>query len=1551
MPEPQQGPNKWLMIGILVTLLVAAVTGFLMRLPRPKLPATFVASLHVSDYDDAEGLPDLACPSLDVGTLNEDLERLGLTTWRELDLGITGSNDSNSKQGILNACDQLAKQTVDKLDTVIIHLRGHCIVSGEKTWFLAGEFSGSTFARRSHSDEIPGGALELDDLLRRLARIDAANVIVLADICDLVSAPRLGLVTNPVPAAIEKICGELEASEKGFWIITAAASLQPAHVSDLRNQTLLQAATLFALNRKNHFSSADKDDATTISLATFYEALLRYADAATRQSAPDREASANGPPQQTPLLFHAGTGGFVRGSESPLWKLAENVVVATSIPGRRPGAESTTADPDSGSKPDSKPAGESTAQRRNPLLTPTARNRYTGFSRNLASSVFMSAPVPFRKNRETAAPTPVPKTGNSGLPKQGTQEPAGEQKTDEAGQQPTAPVTPEIPDDCWMSFWKVVELLNSREVSGKATGFAPIDFAPRRWLEIQAEAIRYWRVAKINTGPARIKAEEDVKKLTETLEKLLAGILANQSVNSPSNEEILLAWNKFLAEDLAPSTGRSPWRDSRRLPKNSWKSWETQTSQWRNYVDTVSQLPGWLEWERKHPGNSLKITELITALKAWNPSQESGLLEQNLPDSEPILAIRRALRLEFDSVADEAIQKILAEQTPRLTWQDERIIADLLESPLLDYKRRKDMDLGLKALAGKPEMAIQPGTQSLVVTRQPVHEILVNISNDPTRSEGWTNSQNWIRQMNAALNWVGRDAGSSADNSSGEGNTHPDASSLAILKRMQALTAEFADRTSLNRWRTECLVANVLQPGSIADEPHCGAIPASSNDRTLYAEFERDVWQMTCNVAGSTNNSEKRQLQIRRGDGGDPQQKYSLAWRIENIPPNSRFTANDIIDLSLDDQTAIPDAPVVRSSVSVPVVIAPKIDSTPLPNGVRLLVTLSGNEAGTPFEHTTPIQVYLPNPNQVDLIVRQLWPAGPPREFRTGGIEGKDTVGPLSVPAVGELTAGEFEFLLANRSSTGKFVRLKIYAANDPPDTNTAEAGKLAIEALPPETRLMFHSGDLPVELPSGESRPVVLKTFGVEDPSKPAPITGKGKFGLVCLIEEMIPVPTDSSAGAAEVKTFRESGDTFVKYVEWQGENPYPQLVDVTDKSYSNNQVKMTVAVSSDNWDRFGLKSLPGQISLTDAAGKSLGVTVPFELKAGKLSWPVSLELPSSFRDREVYAHVTLGGYPRAINFRCDLGNALVAESTRPFVWLDLDRVTIIPELPENSKLIATPEGAPTILVFPNMTEVGVQPRKKGEKVRIDEIQIPWRMDLPAVSVTGRDSAASIELVGQQTEKREQRNADRVLTPTWTAKEDGHLLLSISATDLLLTVRNGPDMKLEGEMRLSALVRSPGMEIPPAAATLLFDTEAPRKGEVVRVSGNRDMFAGDTLVFEFSPTDAPDGNASGIAQVWFGLTRSNSASYAECEKTFDAEIQQGKLVRPPKNKTATWKYENAPWKFELTSDLLKIGEGYIGTGEWFLVARTVDFAGNVQDSNMPAVFQWRGPRPPKEEK
>jgi hypothetical protein len=303
--------SKWpIVIGLSVLLIVTLVI-FLMNVLSKDQPRTFAVSAAVTEYSGKTILPDPAFAKWNLDTFTQAFEQRGLEKWSVLGAPRT-INIKN--QFNLELAKPLQTAGVHARDTLIVYLRCHALVLNDQAYALTGDFSAPDALVDAELEQ--RRAIRFEELFRQFTQLPVANVVVLADVCDLQSVPQLGVMANNVVEQIGVDClrlADLRPTSK-LWVITAAAPLQANHDSFLRGQTLLQAACEYACDAKRSGKESKNDN---LALSQFYDALVRYSHHVTDGA-------------QTPWLFHSGSKENIT-PQSPAWKAAQNVVMARRL--------------------------------------------------------------------------------------------------------------------------------------------------------------------------------------------------------------------------------------------------------------------------------------------------------------------------------------------------------------------------------------------------------------------------------------------------------------------------------------------------------------------------------------------------------------------------------------------------------------------------------------------------------------------------------------------------------------------------------------------------------------------------------------------------------------------------------------------------------------------------------------------------------------------------------------------------------------------------------------------------------------------------------------------------------------------------------------------------------------------------------------------------------------------------------------------------------------------------------------------------------------------
>lgn len=303
----EPGTNKWFPITLLSVALIASLYFFLAYVFGKPEPNTFALSVTVSRYSDQVRLPQPAFTQWDLEELVESFASRGLQPWKSLEPRLL---DLKSKFDAEALRQELRKSNLQSLDTLIVYLRGHALAIDGQAYLLTGDFANTEILGPGPIEQLDR-AEKLSELFQRLQQLPVGNVIVLADVCDLPALPQLGVMANNTPELIGQALAELT-GDKPLWVLTATASLQANHISELQRRTLLQSASEYALDARHATKEVKRN--RFLSLTKFYEAVLRYSHDVTNAA-------------QTPLLFRSGSPLRLN-TDHPAWSEAGLVRVA-----------------------------------------------------------------------------------------------------------------------------------------------------------------------------------------------------------------------------------------------------------------------------------------------------------------------------------------------------------------------------------------------------------------------------------------------------------------------------------------------------------------------------------------------------------------------------------------------------------------------------------------------------------------------------------------------------------------------------------------------------------------------------------------------------------------------------------------------------------------------------------------------------------------------------------------------------------------------------------------------------------------------------------------------------------------------------------------------------------------------------------------------------------------------------------------------------------------------------------------------------------------------
>jgi hypothetical protein len=1509
----EKGLGKGFWVPVLLLALAATVGLFIWLLwPQPGNRVLFTA-IVVGNYNDAEGLPDPAYPAWDFVELQRRLADRDLAPWQPFFADETAG--TRSANGVVENAEQVnsvaegwavAAEAVKmgKHDTLVVYLRGHCLVDpappGDAVWFLAGEFACRNLTERDPK-ALPQGAVDLAKLLERLSQLPAGQVVVLLDSCDLAHLPGAGVLVNPVPAAVARCCDQLPAGAP-LWVITSSASLQPIHVSDLRRRTLLQSAAEYAAQVNpddKAVDSASKDG--LITLDEFYDRLLRYACTVTGR-------------RQTPLLFAAGSDQPVTpDSNRDRWSAAASIAMGQvdfdSIKTKKK-AEEAARETEQANRQSARTA----AAPSQPATSKAFSARSSGHG--LALAAFRPGQRRETPSHPPFSPTvslqepaaPAPQSGTA--PATTGQVPATQ---DPAGNPVNAPAPGPQPATGWDRFWQACDLLAAR--SGGA-GFAPVDFAPHLWHELRASAIRISRQQRIG---AVAVGESDASRMAEVIgSQLLPAIndgrpLSVGGENLADEARLLNAWSALLNGLDSANGGTAVWKDSGRLPTSSITGWGERRGLLRDQADALARLRDWLDLALKRPELAAPVRDLAQELaeQFQAPALTAEIIANPARERDPagVSAARertRGLLAALDLLLESELGPLRTrlEKKERLSWQDEWLLQSLRDSTLLTWVQRQSLE---KLLAGLTvnDHAAEPGRNDLHVdpARVRMADLLAGIDNQNGPPEFLPGRQAWAEAINrlagVATDWAVL-ATPGADKYGLNGW------SAEVLGRLHR-TAPQEPLPGINRPAFETWVQahwkgllRVQPPGDLI----AGLVAPFQEDGTLYLEGNNRL------TLSNDPTSERWRLPIKRADGRRLGPTF-LRWTPVSAPTipdptvihadqprraREWFDAGNLLsgEVILTIRPGGPPDDALSSQMQWEAAAAPTDDA---PRSSPLLLTIDP-----------------PNPDRVELAVRWLNPPADATANPVGcALRPGETLRrlqePLAVPAVGSGVFSRYELTLINHSSTARQVRVTLYAVDPPSGTSRFGSGDDWNPEWVPQAEDTIFVATKPVALPGAQTGGGGLSPEKV--PLKLANAELSTNFhGLLCVVQDV------RQEGDLWVDTGRE----FRFWLPCRAENPYDgKLVRLTPQP-GNEELRLLGKLEQPQREQFNLKELPVALEIRDTAGMSLRTGVMrARLESGNqyeyLLAFARKDITESRWSPPAIGAVTVGEYQRAVLFSTGLQKTETAQRMATSL-ARIDLGSMILDEPEvaagESRAKADPPAADESGNWIVPVWVGAAWNAPGDPLRLDRIRVPVRIDLarggqPDLEVrllAGPDNAVIDSL---------RLGTDRHFVPSWRASVNGDLEFGCAATDVEYRVENPGG--LTGPCQLEVVNRRDQKTL--ATGRLLFDRTPPLEPEV-EVPGARPVLYEDSqLIFSVTPRD----EMTSVRQVWFALRGDDEREYV-----FDEEPLGGA------------QREGGVWQLTLK------GENLSGRprGEWRVVTRCVDAAGNVQDLCTPAAFDWR---------
>lgn len=1080
----------------------------------------------------------------------------------------------------------------------------------------------------------------------------------------------------------------------------------------------------------------------------------------------------------------------------------------------------------------------------------------------------------------------------------------------------------------WLRFWQLRDRLQDRSTS--PDGWAPVDWSVLRWRKMELDASRLARLHRIGSPNAVGDMRQWVEEL-ETLNRqwhiLDRPTSANNSLLNTtllSDTTLLDGW-RSLRQELSPSSARQPWSRPDVLPDAERVRWLPIRANYRIYMSALSQTPGWLARTLRHRYENRDQTQrlaknLISAIVRLDRSLPSGeanaLLDHplNPTDAAAAQSALDALVRDASEQADQvfqAIENAKVGAAASVTWHAERRLQLLLEDTCLRFADRKKLEICYDSmtLANLDE----PGTNgNLPDQRKPLSEMVEagSVNGPQSALFGWCNMLRDVRELASeqTLPPVGGDS----------------APKLNAWGRQHLVEFEKAEPPTL-RWKQVCL----NDPQRFADTRQSvgtALLASVSLDTTIDVMVPRQHRLTTDSGLQTTLD-----LRVKRRNGTRIDNCY-LQW---NVATPAGFTGNPRQLLQIRSRSELaPDTPhQVRIEDGVIALnVVSELDRDRLTRPLQLQIQIAESMAELESSSATHrIAVSPPNPDRVELFARCLNPA-----LRDDGLilpektpDGMLLRG-LRVPAVGGQAKSRYAMFLANLSDQDKTVRAALYPVLGRPtlgdgsiDPSSAtrtlrEIQKGSRSSLSPA--MVSQTIVLPANTGSGSNAGLPANNrrivFGPPEGQDELQVPPRfGEFGLLCVIHE-VEVDTEQRV------SIKKNVDPSYRWIECRPDNPSRELV-LVEPQPAVDQFVLNFSVQPQDWARWDLDEIKIVVEVTDTNGESIAVSgrnsIVLEPDPTQPS-TASLRLTPQKRTTEkLVAHVHIGGFPRAIAFESRLEGrpGEVTRTSQAFIWLDLANIECLSRRQEQTIRPLSMRG--NELVIPANEDVDDQ--SLGTETELSEIQGRLRVDFPK---NGLRETATLSLDNFKMDI----STDRQFFPGFEL-EEGNLVLSAMVNDIqyeIPAIEYNFAGRVPLEVEILEKVNQRSDVSLRRTAYLIFDQLPPERSSVLLDA--RELYDEETLRVEIDVVDAD----SAVSAVYFAIDRGDLL-----KNRFD-ESDILHLKADKFDDVGVW---NNSW----TAEELRAKK--LGPGEYRVVCRTVDAAGNVQDSHAPARFRWKGTKRP----
>ena len=1241
-----------------------------------------------------------------------------------------------------------------------------------------------------------------------LTKILAKNIILVADICDLKSSQQLGLILNPVATYIQKACEDLKLDTK----------YPDRKLWIICSADDYQTAYYSDLRQKTLIQEACEDalrmnvEKKELSLARYFESIYRHCNTAT-----------NG--KQTPRLFLANTHDDCLANNSNGWKLAEKVLVGR-VSGKAPKIEvkeKFEGKKDSG-KDEIKPANQ-------PRKTAASSMRK------------LIRPVSMIQRDETGI--------KGGLPEPSSSKPA-------------------VTDiDPAFRLWQLRDQIAMRGDS--RDNWSPADFAPFVWRQLQYDALR--ELSSKNKNKERLESD------CEALIRLQNAISSTKSVESINGKslgwDLCRAWNDFLTSD----TGyRLHWQeatnglgDSNHLTDLERRKWRVTRSEYRSYIDSISNLTFWNDFIAEYP----EYPEL---------QSEYGKLMDCLKTARTVIpkesfesAAEKSLDMQLEKArkAREAMAKFLANRVSelvtmtntQLSWLEEREYEVLLASPLLSYEQRKELR---SSFANKEE-------KKVTAKDLPIFDSMYTAARIGLSSDSKDELSRYCQRL--------RDIAVLCSN--------------AELPAMPVSPEDFLVWSEKHVKTMRNAADRSLEINDITQRWHYLSLKETRLDSTPVGTERSFEPQLNWGIVVPPINPKAIRLVLSAGSQFD----FLDGQKITTLPIGIRhFDNTDVVECNIQWSAppALKDVSLAVSGKRIerdrPTSIKPQSKKIELQCNVPVTalqdISQISIKALDSSQNSNSEQLNIPlvrNSGRIELIARRV-----DDQSKLAIKNGNEIK--FSSPAI-KGAASRFSFALLNKLPTPRRAEVKVYAL---PSFELPSTKELSAKNLFADSGIVTLSG-------SSETK-ILLKSFEQNKTTKFFENVSATDSSLVFQVLEYELDETDKATAGAKPKNAPA-----LYHGHFSPTRPnLDNFITIKPREIREN-IELGIEFESNQrlWDSYGLKALPITIHSKSALDSKpwsppeiQRLLLQADKRVGFFKGP-GMDSKKHFR-----FSVDIGGFPRAA--------VLDAKPNMSAMDLvDEDHVSIKeirPLVKERTdvKLLVDKNG--DRFIFPNRIGI-IQVFYDG--IEIDAVLDKGVNSIAVMDISKRETPGKPEIPPMEIE------FDRWYQTLLSTEPDGHLSLAFEAAEM----RFRPKIEtgdLEGVYVLG--IRTGGQQ---ATKEIVFDKSPLEKSSVEcsgRPTGRRiELFKGEKVELSIRARDGESG--SGIKSAIFAISNTETP-FSDSDTP---------LNKPDDLSLLTVEGDKVKFILDSASAVLEKKPA----GDVWVVARTLDGAGNQQDNNKPLKISW----------